>query len=676
MKFSTKTISLLVSCLCLSAWLRSEGAAEWDFQASKPAYLRYELVELTARPRHLPAHAENLDLEFQVTQRGEVVESAGERTIFRLHYYPVLKCWKGKWPIPWNPEMGSYQAELFEASAGDAGRAFTGGRSMAPFKQVSDAPVLARAPFEVKGRVPLKLPAGFSVVTLEPGKTGYRKFSGVHGEPQDWRHIIDWADWMGADAFWHLVGETQLWRNRNADIYPWEKYALQMSDQLAAEAHRHGLAYGAYMLTFRVLGPKFEQADYKFTTFYSVPKDAFVHKNGFISLDDPQRAKDLIWLLKKMDSNPNVDYLGFDYLRTDFGGLEFTDQFLRDMDIRLPAALKDGKAEARQKWLGRIAVMHTDEFIEEEWEWWRSHKVAEVVSGILAQAQVHKPLWVFSLGWMQGHQHGQDPFMLIDAGISFNSPMFYEANQVQYPAMIDSWSEYLEQSPDSLVIGEPVDGKLLSEDAEHFGPERHFERQKKALDSLGPLTSSMGFFWHDISRAMVGGRGRADTREWAVAGAASFSLLRERQRALPLHAAFHQVSCTAHGAEFEVEVENLGDSPVARVSLEGLPVRGVGSYQPAKLDLGDIPARGKVSRSWKAVWTNQPLPGERKRPASRRMLAVKVGFEPGVARHAGFSFTYVDLDHRPEKPGKPLNQVPEKRAKRRPAKHHTEVSLH
>jgi hypothetical protein len=396
---------------------------------------------------------------------------------------------------------------------------------------------------------------------------------------------------MEADAFWHCVGQTALWRSREEDNYPWNQKDFRMAAALGRRAHKAGLTYGAYILSFLVEGD-FRKADYDFTTSWS-PEGGLIHTH-FISLEDPRRHRDLVWLLKALDSMPTVDYLGLDYLRTDFGGLEFTDEFLRDMSLRPPLDLEKKGMEGRQKWLGRIAVLHEDPVVEEIWQWWRSHKVAEVVDRLLEDAQVHKPVWVFSLGWKQGHQHGQDPFMLIDAGISFNAPMFYEANEEQFRIMLESWQDYLSRRPDSVVLGQPVDGKLLGEDGSHSGPEEHFQRQMRALQALGPVAGSLGFFWHDVSRAMVGGRSHEGAREWAAAGAAAFTRLREAQKVMPLHLEVGQVQQTARGLSFTATVENLSDSPVAWYRLEGLPMKGLESFEPDSLRGGPLAPHHKA----------------------------------------------------------------------------------
>lgn len=646
---------LMILFLAAAALAASSSAASLTLSPSKPAYWRYEVVEwkvLSTDPQITPSKVPLLELQVN-SARGPVATSAG-RLRFPLRADEACGCWLGSWPIPWNPDLGEYTAEVRrpetwvdeteeEEVEEDLDPVYQGPASLEDFRLPAQGAPLATARFQVAGRQPLTLPKGFSVMTLEPGKHGFRNFKGVEGEAPHWSHIIDWAKWMHADSFWQCVGETALWRKRVADNYPWNLADLKMAAPLAALAHQQGLTYGAYMLTFIVLGD-FKQADYDFTTGY-VPSTGLLYKKPFVSMDDTRRHDDLVWMLKTLEATPDLDYIGLDYVRCDFGGLEFTDAFLKDMSLRLSDELEQGPFEGRQKWLGSIIVGHRDPVVEEMWQWWRSHKVGTVVRRLLDDAAVTKPVWVFSLGWKEGHQHGQDPFMLIDAGISFNAPMFYEANDRQYPAMLKSWKDYLAHGDDSLVLGQPVDGRLLGEAPGISGPEKHFQRQMEALSLLGPLTTSLGFFWHDIGRAMSGGRSHFTAREWAVAGAASFTRLREEQKVLPVRMELGGTTGTARGVSFTVTVQNVSDKPLAYFRLEGLPVRGVAAYLPATKEGGPLKPGEKVSLSWAATWGDALG-----RPRPRRMLAVRASLPPESSPYPAVSFTYVPYQAAPPAP--------------------------
>jgi hypothetical protein len=304
-------------------------------------------------------------------------------------------------------------------------------------------------------------------------------------------------------------------------------------------------------------------------------------------LGDAQRQNDLVALIQRLDAMPHVDAVGLDYLRTDFGGLEFTDDFIRDMDVKLD--LPGDSPTARQIWLGRIITRHQDPAIEELWQWWRAQKVAHVMQSILERAQPCKPVWVFSLGWMQGHQHGQDPYMFYDAGVSFSAPMFYEVAERSYPFMLKDWGNYLDRaaSPASLVLGQPVDGRLLGEEPGRLGPMLQDQRQRMALQALGQR-AQLGMFWHDLNRALTGGRSQATAREWALAGACSFAALREAQGTIPCHVSLSLTAQAEHSLWLALRVENRGDHPLHGLALVAQMAPGVEAYQPAAWDLPDM----------------------------------------------------------------------------------------
>ena len=70
----------------------------------------------------------------------------------------------------------------------------------------------------------------------------------------------------------------------------------------------------------------------------------------------------------------------------------------------------------RIHWLAHTVERKEDKQVVALFEWWRAHKVATVLKSILDEAKMTKPVFTFTLGWEMGHQHGQDPAMLVDAG--------------------------------------------------------------------------------------------------------------------------------------------------------------------------------------------------------------------------------------------------------------------
>jgi hypothetical protein len=390
---------------------------------------------------------------------------------------------------------------------------------------------------------------------------------------------------------------------------------------MASEAQSQGIAYGAYMLTFLV-GGDFRSTDYDFTLSFDRATGRLAPIR-FISMADGKRQREIIAGLKLLSKTPGVSYIGLDYVRANTGGLEFTDEFLSDFDLDVPAELRRAGVQERRLWLGRHLAYDQDKRLHDLWDWWRAHRVSLVLKGILAEAQVSQPVWVFSLGWKQGHQHGQDPRMLIDAGISFNAPMFYEADLDQYPVMLDDWRHYLAKTGGVLVFGQCVDTKLLHPRPGLNGPEEHLQRHLEALQELGPHTDRIGFFWHDLNRAVAGGRGPEGAREWALAGASSFARLREASQAVPL-----SVSVTATGAAAllsgTVHVANISAGRLEKVRVENIWTPGLGIIQPRGWWVHDLQPGEARDLTFTVTLTDRFV-RERFRPSAvqERMLAFK-----------------------------------------------------
>jgi hypothetical protein len=427
-----------------------------------------------------------------------------------------------------------------------------------------------------------------------------------------------------------------------------------MARQIAGEARLQGLSYGTYILTFLV-GGDYDKTPYTFTTSYERASDSLINLR-FISMGDSRRHQHLAAMIQELDQIEGVNAIGFDYVRNDTGSLEFVDEFLADMGYRLPASLRDGSLAERQLWLGRLLSLDTLIPLEAQWDWWRAQKVARVMKGIIDQAKPSKPLFIFSLGWKRGHQHGQDPRMFIDAGINFKAPMFYEVDTAQMAVLLEDWKSYLSGQGGSFVFGEPVDSMLLKNSRGMNGPEEHYLRQVETLAALNPLASHVGLFWHDINRAIAGGRGPQSMREWAIAGAASFSRLRENAGVVPIRADILEDAAESPlGITFTVRITNLTGERIPLLRVDGVRVPGISLYQPTALDVPSLKPFESREMSWMALKVERVIKERyRAQTPDMRMLALRARV-PGSEkyRRPSFAFKYVGSRQLPEIQGSP-----------------------
>jgi hypothetical protein len=365
---------------------------------------------------------------------------------------------------------------------------------------------------------------------------------------------------MGASALWHCVGQSQIWNSFKPDDFPWDKISLGQITELGAACHEYGIKYGAWITSFVVLGNRKDLSPYKQSTAYDRSTGG-LKPMIYVSILDMKRRQDLIDLLKKFQDNPSVDYLGMDYMRTDFGGLEYASNFIHDMPVTgVPADWASMTEDNRMLWLGKKLDVEKDKNFIELWDWWRAHEIATVVADIKKRAGITKPLWIFSLTWRQGKEHGQDPLMFIDAGVDINSGMFYSIDKKTYPDMLESWREYLSRGQTNLCAGQCVDWNLLGRTYRPSGPEEHFIRQKMLVDELYPVNPHLGLFWHDLTRAFKCSKGPYTSLEWGVAGAATFTYLRKTEGYFPFESKWELPDSVKPGEVFtiDISVKNTG----------------------------------------------------------------------------------------------------------------------
>lgn len=602
--------------------LMASMASALELSTNQDSYFRYEVVTLSASlGQSETAQAFPRVLKARVFKDQQWVTGPGDLKTVPLRRDPATGAWKGYWPIPFNPPLGTYQARLSVLT--EEGTTVTAG-----------------AEFRVKGGTPAVLPAGFSVVTDEGGKRGPYATPGLSpDEPPSYKNMIRWADAMGADAFWECIGQSQVWKELRKEQFPWPAGSLSLAKKAGQAAHDAGMKYGAWITAYVVIGDNPRASGYEFTQGYDV-KTGMLKTLRYVSLGCEKRFQDIAGLLKQFEAMPEVDYLGLDYMRTDFGGYEFASEFVRDMSIPVPADWERTSPEEQSRWMGRLIQVKRDPAARARWEWWRAHKVALLVRRLVEEVKPTKPLWVFSLGWETGHQHGQDVAMMMDAGIGFNAPMFYSIAKPDFPNMLSDWAAYLKQAEPSLVVGECVDWNLLGRTTSPSGPQEHFDRQVQTVKRFFPLAKHLGLFWHDVARAHFGARGPYGAWEWALAGAASFSRLKAEAGRLSYRLTLIPPEKLRLGetGEIRVEIANATSNSLNAVSVELLPLPRLEIQSPAIKTIRDL-GPGQRAHVRMHARTSQIF----EKNGGWQMLAVKAHAAGDAARDPWVEFAYVPV---------------------------------
>ncbi len=488
-------LALLAAVAALGAgvfsWRRREARRRVvTLAAERLSYLHYDLVGL-----RLTESDPALEREFAaspprvaVLRGGVPVTTVGgirETTLRRA----APGVWAAKWPVPWNAPAGEYLPAL-------VGRGDLAGR-------------LRAAPFRVARRVPAPLPRPFVVATLEEtGALSGLRLRGPDGRVEDWRALLDWTQALGANALLVLAGRSpgrrpgQVWDDSNAEFLP----------VLARACRRRGILFGAYAM-------------YSLTTS-TRPVGGYEYAQGVrdgrpvptraISLRDRRRADDVVRLLKPLAADPDVSFVGLDYIRNALGGDELASDFVAEMPgVPAPPEWPRLSRAEREVWLARKIAMHEDAAFLDAWDWWRARRAALLVREIKSRLGGTKPLWAFTLTWDRGWQHGQDPVMMNDAGVDYDGLMFYQADKAQYAAMMRDWRGYAARGDVQLVPGDIFDWDLHQKDP--AGPAEFGRRLRLAVDSVYRDGPARAVFFHDLSRLLWRGRlGRWGALGWAA----------------------------------------------------------------------------------------------------------------------------------------------------------------
>lgn len=434
-------------------------------------------------------------LTMQVMRGGNALKSYGrlreipfrrEGDLLRAVYLPG-----------WNEREGALEIGLFY----DGTRLRTTGNLEATLKRRAVSP-----------------PDGFlSVVDLEMNSSiRTRSMVNPEGVRSDYTALLEWARYLRADLLWILAGETTSFSPRSRGESPWDPGPLENLRLLKERARDYGIGVGAYIMAYYVPGKNGVPERYEPGLGYNREHD-YLYRARHISLASEQRILDMIELAARFQRDPNVQYIGFDFIRTGAAdGYELAEEVIHDTGIAVPGSWERLAPWERTRWFARKIELDKDPDILEKWRWWRAHRVASIVQRVIEEAEITKPVWVYTLGWDHGREHGQDPVMFFDAGVSVDAVMLYESTREQFVRLLGQWNRYLRAGQGNVIVGNCVDRNLL--DSERFSPPEEFYRRN--VEGFGTVMgggTASGVFFHDLSRLLWGRRGEHSPMDYAVA---------------------------------------------------------------------------------------------------------------------------------------------------------------
>ncbi|MFQ6132003.1 MAG: hypothetical protein ACE5R4_08210, partial [Armatimonadota bacterium] len=303
-----------------------------EVDTEQEEYPRYGLVKISVRyvdHRGMPIGHVPPDLE--VLFKGEAVTSVGGMERPPLRYDASAGRWVARWPVPWNATPGTYQvratAEIdplewpwltveerrqLRREGAEEPEPPTGGTTYCA----------AMAPIRIQARPAPEIAPGLGVLTLEAGwdlrGAPVRRPDGSEG---DWRAVFDWCEYLGCDAFLYRAGVTESWGGPLTLASPWRQSYIDMVPLLADEARRRGIKFGVYMIACRTYGEdKSSLPAYQYA--WDIGRGGSLVQSDFVSLLDGNRVSHMVDFLKLMQEEPNVDFVGADYIRTGEDGYE------------------------------------------------------------------------------------------------------------------------------------------------------------------------------------------------------------------------------------------------------------------------------------------------------------------------------------------------------------------
>ncbi|OQA92546.1 MAG: hypothetical protein BWY26_00176 [Elusimicrobia bacterium ADurb.Bin231] len=523
----------------------------------KKRYMRWEFIELNAVIKNKKLREEYKTSPFfvHISRDNENVVTVGNVEQVSMRFDEKKNLWVGKWPCPWAAPVGRYAIS-------------------ASFSE--DISVSAED-FLIFARKRKKLdPEIFGVLTFENAapvdKLGLRSPAGAES---DWKTLFDWTEFVGADAFWYLAGQTKAESASPDETFPWRTENISKLSQMGAEAHKRGQKFGAYLIAYLTFG-KYKYKNYSYACDYSSSEKGVVETSA-VSLGDEKRVSDIIEFVKLLNECKEVDYIGMDYIRNAFGGYELVEEFISDMDIPVPVYWTKLSYVQKISWFANEKISAGNKHLVEQWYWWRAHKVSSILHRITTEVKLKKPLWVFTLSWEKGWHHGQDPVMFSDAGADIISVMIYEATRKQLDYLLKGWNAYVSTDDVNLAVGNVVDWPLHQRTLNPAGPEEFYNRLVKSVEQIYKDGKAKGVFIHDLQRALKGRKEPYSSKEWLLAGSAAITTLKKEHSVFPFDIKINVLNNIRRNEEFDfnILIENISGDKHTDIGLSVILPDGI-----------------------------------------------------------------------------------------------------
>jgi len=647
---------LVLAVLGLWYLKRQKIPATFSLAPVKGEFYHDDFVDwtLTAAAPDLKKQLKKMKLTAWVEKNGQPIVTVGRIEKLTMRYDATADVWRGRWPVPWNAPDGEYAIRVDTTSF------------------PPEFPKLYQRPFKIVSRAFDPVPAGWGILTLED-MNNLDRITGPDGVKKDASSLVDWAEWIGADAIVIQGGESGGYDKKLKDEFPWFTQPDRIIKKLGDAAHEKGMKLGVYAMCFLIGGPAENSPNYKYGWDYregEVVNGLDMKTRRGVSILDEKRPKDIAKVLKRWHDMDEVDFVGLDYIRPVFGGYELASDFVRDMPtIEPPAGWAKMDEKARMLWLAKARIlrptldMATDKnyaFID-KWFWYRAHRNAKMVRNFMAELKPKKPVWAFTLSWEKGWQHGQDPVMLRDAGVDIDSIMLYEADKVQFGALVRQWNRYVRQSQVNLTVGDVIDWPLHQRTLNPAGPEDFYNRNMKAIREFHTDGPVRGLFIHDFNRARRGRLGPYSMREWLLASAACLTSLREAHRKIDVPLSLNVPERVKPGGTGTAYVAVAGNAPGAPIKLEVYSSGDV-EASPAELTLSGENASAAINLRYvpndkSAARGHRSFVAVRRPPEGKRRAQVYVKYFGGAT--PADETEPSEIEPSPEDPDAPPEPAPE-----------------
>jgi hypothetical protein len=559
--------------------LKLKEDPDFDFiiYTRKATYFPYERILIYARivgknDKTVPSDAV---VEVEFYNEGLPLYDIQGRASIKLVYNSVQQAWVGIW----YPKDTSMKGNVLMKAKG--------------YLNIPRPPLESFNKFYIEEKTPsFSIQKGLSVIGIDTiDLISPRSILSPEGKVVDWNEIPRWVDFVSADGIFMLGGVTATYDERTSLDSPWMNEKVSECLSLADKIKQRGGKFGVWIKALKLEGSYLESVGYMPSWYLLNNKQN--KSDSIVSLNDPNRKKQLTSLFSSFMNNGSVSYVGLSHMfNSQNYDIELFDLFVKEFHIAVPASWDSMQEVYKFKYF--VDKMAAGGFAENFWHW-KNYVVADYIKDIVNKSGHTKP--VFYYAYVDEIMENPEIIqVLFNSGVDF-IVLNFNVNFRDIAATLDKLRNIsdITQYFNRILISYEINFSNLDLMGFEISAIENYISANLQIAKYGSKYMNVqGLFINDLFKAMSGNRGTYSPSEWMLGvGKAiyEFKLLNQNSP-LRIDSFLKYDAANSNKIVLDFRIANISTTTIYNIYIHLLPVLSIENIQDKNQNISSL-APGK-----------------------------------------------------------------------------------